>query len=257
MNVTHGLDAKNYYPGVVKILISDQGVCTGSVVSNNTVITAAHCVYGFDAKHLKIVLDDGKEIQVKKAIAHPLYEEYMQKKDYGHADVYDLGVIVVDDNSFKSIPRYRVIRSYKPNVGDLVTMVGYGCRTTKKIDEEGYMYVDCVKASVKRYGKNWITESTSCRKEMLEVRETDYKSDDDENPFPIKGLLSSTAEGDSGGPLLLGVDEIIGVASSSVTFEDKKKIDKSDCFTNLAHPENIKFLREAKDKIGAFITYGL
>ncbi|KAI3380262.1 hypothetical protein SNEBB_010639 [Seison nebaliae] len=53
--VVKGYESKNYYPFMVALTVNGGLTCGGSLISERTVLTAAHCVYGMNARMFQVV----------------------------------------------------------------------------------------------------------------------------------------------------------------------------------------------------------
>lgn len=107
------------YLQVVKIR---GGSCTGILLDHRRVITAAHCVCkDGDCNYysnIRIGLNDGTEIQAG-FVAHPSYS-YSTKN-------YDVAMLqLVSDAPIDVAYEYPLLASQAPEVGDAITIVGFG-----------------------------------------------------------------------------------------------------------------------------------
>jgi hypothetical protein len=86
---------------VVQLIINDKKGCTGTIVSEDVVLTAAHCV-------------------IVQALAHPLFRR-------GSGLAHDIGVIRFPGiaNNFGVSPA-RFGLSYRTQAGDVLRVIGYG-----------------------------------------------------------------------------------------------------------------------------------
>jgi hypothetical protein len=112
-------ESKNFAEAVVWI-----GNCSATIVSDNTVITAAHCVDSF-SQNIDGSLNGNISIQTgyargKTSTSLHMPTRYLTETNLKMA--FDIAVAVFPDNSFKS---YHAVSTEKPKVGDDLTLVGY------------------------------------------------------------------------------------------------------------------------------------
>ncbi len=208
------------FPAVVKIYTgSFTGVCTGTFISHNTLITAAHCVIKsespFKAQNFMMALTANGTAVSRKV--------YFNKKFQYHLTngfQYDIAIVVFPDNTAPAtIPLSKEILSRW--YGQKVTMVGFGTY------EGGY-------DGKKRVGTNYARRVMG----SIEVR---------------YGLYSSTVgKGDSGGPLLRetsdGEYELVGITSwglPSLVFESDR--DLASFYAIPMLESNLEFLKSTEE----------
>lgn len=79
---------------------SKETLCSGVVVSSNTIVTAAHCLH----RGQKVIVNRfGKEIESLNIDFHYKFREYRSKVDKEEAVRYDIGVVVFPEDTFKGI----------------------------------------------------------------------------------------------------------------------------------------------------------
>lgn len=140
-------------------------MCTGTLIGNRTVLTAAHCMNA-SSQRLNFCLDGRPCIQ-GTATQHPAYP-YIPGDN-------DIAVIRLDSDVralFGIIPTR--ISTVTPYVNNHITLVGYGCTVWKDENTDGF----------KRYGYNSIDEVNS---QVFQ--------------FDGSGGQSRICPGDSGGPV--------------------------------------------------------
>jgi V8-like Glu-specific endopeptidase len=213
-----GGDAPNKADGVF-YTITNGSACSGSAVSTNTAVTAAHCVYSpgeFIGPNGEI---SGKNFCIQNAV----YKKVCSSKIFVNPDVrrapdfsggFDTAYVVFPEGTFKSFFR---VNTTKLNVGDEVVLVGYS----------EYNLPDSSKGS-KRFGYNNISS-------LLESHQADIFSTYN-GGFEGVGV----SPGDSGGPMLKAC-AVTGVASR-MTGGAKQNI-----HTNLTHPKTVEFLKKSAE----------
>ncbi len=258
-----GGEQTDAYPAVVEIKLTPQGstgtnICTASIVSPNTLITAAHCFLGPSKVSTEI---NGHQVVARQYMVNPEYDDNDIAKYR-----FDVAVIVFDNTPFASIfPLF--INADKAVKNTEVRMVGYGCHT-KFSEDTNRIVCDHSQADYKRTGTSVITSlnnipivdttqaglgknSPACTYGLIELETTTNTSDADINEVITSGNIVSP--GDSGGPLLLksSPQVFIGVASRTMkASKDSRKM--TSCYAPFSK-DNLKFLKEAEIKLGANI----
>ncbi|MCX6117221.1 MAG: trypsin-like serine protease [Proteobacteria bacterium] len=207
---------------------SSGGGCTGTAVSTNTAMTAAHCVYSSGRNVDGYFAISGKEYCVSNSVykkvcsnkiyLHPRYPADSEDSELG----YDVAFVVFPEGTFKS---YFEIATEGPKVGDQVLLLGY---SEGNMTEQG-------KGS-KRFGYTSVSQ-------IKAASQNDIVSSG-------RGTFTGVAvsPGDSGGPLFLGC-KISGVASRmGITGSSKVSL-----HTNLTSTGNQAFLKESAAKVGGYI----
>ena len=207
VDVTNGLDInEGTYPAVVQILMGNAS-CTGTFVSETTMITAAHCVLEGDEIRSVRVAQTGA--QSTKILVHP--------NATGNVGGEDLTVVI-----FPRQPGQKVmpLSKRKPQAGDAITIVGYGLSDVSQNNSAG----------TKRLGKNKLLDASG--NELVfggELRNVGAAGN---------GENSASASGDSGGPMFIS-DELVGVTSGGTTQDDTKY----SFYVNLLSASNQAFLK--------------
>ncbi|XP_068187285.1 complement factor B-like [Antennarius striatus] len=122
---------RRMYPWMAFIFIQSQGrtlSCTGSLVSPQFVLTAAHCLpFGVTQKNVKVEIDDGqgRVKTVKNFMVHPQFNINL-KKEAGVKEFYDYDVALIqldEDIQISSIARPICIPGTK-ETSDALQLVG-------------------------------------------------------------------------------------------------------------------------------------
>ena len=253
LSVTVGVDATEYYPGVIQLVTPHGGICTGSVISHNAVLTAAYCIKRDEGGINPIaVLDNGTKIESVKGMYNPKYD-YIEGPTQKR---YDLAVVFFADHSFDKITKYKIKWGYKLNEGDSVVMVGYGCKTTTISADGTDASMICGSDSdknhrIKRSGVNKIVESDI--EGVIQVDVKEFKADDE--TIDPTGENVSSSSGDSGGPLFWKYSNlIIGVSSTGDFFVEPNE-PVSSYFVDLNYPDIQKFFKQIQKEFK--IDFGL
>ena len=263
--ITNGIPTSEYYR-VVLLIIDNRFGCTGTIISHNTVLTAAHCLAKVSKENPEVVLNFERSSSVialstDKYMANVDSSSFLNATDHDDIYVRDIGVVVFPDNTFVGVPTLK-IKDYNVSPQDRVLMVGYGTYTTTTTNEDGrkVVVIDTSRPFVKRYGRNHIYDSNrdksvaSCASGMIQVNQQLAFSDSDSTTPTGEDTIMWLI--DSGGPLFLDsydtVDKIIGVAS----YASEDYVDgRYGCYVSVSHPDNIKFLKEAVKKLHAHIEF--
>ena len=280
IKVTGGKDAENqvWGFGVVRIVMGYNTLnkdgkpkgasCTASVVSHNTLLTAAHCVTdetedGSLVPATIIVADykispDQKEFYRSKyegARYNRLYKQAFEQakgEKYGPSSPYDIAVVKFADNTFKDIVPLQ-IASQTVADNSTVISIGYGCKTEVKKDGIWYT-VDCDEKdsrSLKRWGYTTLTKSTFCPSTTIQVIQKNPTADSlITNPT---GMDVAINHGDSGGPLLQFIGNTWSIAGVSSMMNVLYKKNKESCYSNPRLQDNYSFLYRAVQNLGVYI----
>jgi secreted trypsin-like serine protease len=184
-----GCDVNNASPVVMLwVTTADgrRGICSGTMITTHTVLTAGHCLDG------RIAVDvaygsSGGGFLVQRA------SSFMAHPDYSYTDshlVNDVGIVYLPAPvATATLP---ILVSVTPKVGDLTSIYGYGLTGANSYD-----------SGVLRSGSSLVSGVTD--QKIISVYD---------------GNRSNTCSGDSGGPMVLpagGLQGIIGVTSSGTT----------------------------------------
>lgn len=151
------------YPYVVGLEM-DGGKCTGTFVSDTTLITAAHCVV--DTETVTVMENSAVSTKI---MFHRKYDDSLSQQQY------DLAVVLFPTGS---APAWTSLVSAPFEEGDEATIIGYGCTDWKKRRSSG----------VRRLGTTYVVDVN----EETGVIKSNLRGG------------ASVCPGDSGGPLLAG-----------------------------------------------------
>ncbi|KAL5279358.1 hypothetical protein ACFFRR_003757 [Megaselia abdita] len=82
------------FPYQVSIQLNNKLHCGGSIIGPNVILTAAHCVYNYDIKHLRVVAGTTNLLAgngVVRAVKRYVYHENYKHNDFD----YDIGIVWV------------------------------------------------------------------------------------------------------------------------------------------------------------------
>ena len=237
------------------------GVCTATIISDSTVLTAAHCLVPQRKSYIlefDVFYSDGT---IRGYEASPLY--YSVHKKFKRNDTstyaYDIATLTFETNTFEGINPFQIAQS-SVKEHSTVFLAGYGCFTTKKeIKILKKIHPITRKATIlsddllvcrdpldldtnvhKRIGENLTVKPDSCPSGMIQINQVKNRVDTSiENP---SGTDSAPSPGDSGGPLFKTDGTIVGVISA---VSQVLKDNRVSCFVDLTLKENSSFLKEA------------
>ena len=210
VKVSNGKDiAETEYPAVILLFDQTKGaLCTGTFISDTTVITAAHCTMGsndIDAKTGKVnhtlylarVIDIKQKKLEKIATSVAVYRNPQWDAEFKKQQVnkYDLGVVVFPAGTARGIAQ---ISSDTPAQGDELTIVGYGLNYVPKNEKD----IDVSSVGKKRLGHNSVAQLQDGFIYFSGAVKT----------TSADGSNANASMGDSGGPMFIN-DKLVGITS--------------------------------------------
>ncbi len=199
-----GIEDYTTFPAAVGLVIEREkepgrGACTGTIVREDLILTAAHCLVEAGAYRVKIATKPGENpsqaIYTQGVIisdqTHVIFPSYKPNEPGDTADS-DIAFIIFPKGSFKNFTK-ALISSESPKTGTPVTLIGYG--RTELMDSNS-------NPEMKRFsGKNTIASIQPFLGAAIfvESHAAEYNT-------------AGGAPGDSGGPLFNDKGEVIGVA---------------------------------------------
>lgn len=178
-------DPTTSYPEVAALVVPKDGLglfCTGTWVSSDTVITAAHCLDGVAANGILVSATPGciDGVAALKTFDHGITDPTVLQADY----TKDLAILVFPAGTGTT---WATVRQQPAAVADLMTLVGYGQAVLDDQSSADF---------VKRIGHNTISYVGSGLLEAGGVA-TDAAG-------VAHGTESLPGRGDSGGPVYVG-----------------------------------------------------
>ncbi len=238
--------------------------CVGTFISDNTMITAGHCIPAAGEKYLLATTNAGQLQKTAKPAAGAIaakqifVDSRLTTNSGGGRDVphdqslaMDVAVVLFPDNTSKE---WLPLASANVPAGTPVRLVGYG------VDNALYPQKDAMPSVlIKRTGTNQIAPTDLLKANMNVEGQYFTFAWGQPGEAAAHGVSTvSGAPGDSGGPLLAG-STVIGVVSRGLTSVDTPDLEKNigtntlDIFVDVSNSIAQSLLQKAK-AAGAHIT---
>lgn len=235
--ITNGREIDNdEYPSVVMLYDPKMGaICTGTFITETTVIAAAHCTMSgkidsqgnVNGKLLivnvrNLATGDVEVIAESQAmVRNPLWE-----KNGKNVNKWDLSLLTFPKGVSKAVSEFATA---KPKVSDPFTIVGYGLNQSKNL-------FDGSSAGVKRIGTNTVAAIWDG---FIQFKGQSATTTAD-------GTKSSASGGDSGGPLFIN-GKLAGITSGGGADWFGLGSSSTSLYVDLSSAESKAFLSKHAD----------
>ena len=214
IKIVGGIEDYETFPPAVGLALArpegQGGYCTGTVVRDNLVLTAAHCLLDSGAVKAKLyarpgsiesddIYTEGVALGDATRVVFPGYRANHASQTFNS----DVAFIVFPDGSLSKFQKARIAVA-KPRAGDIVTLVGIG--------QTDVLSKTSNPKHVRHSGTNTIDRIDDDRAAAVYIKTEKVEVD-----------AAGGAPGDSGGPLVNRAGEQIGVAHA-ISWSDQKPI---------------------------------
>ncbi|SMF28436.1 trypsin-like serine protease [Pseudobacteriovorax antillogorgiicola] len=203
VKVANGIEIpETTFPSVVLLYDQAGSICTGTFITEEIVLTAAHCSMSGDVNTRTgevdltlgiIEIEDAAEGKAKLvAQSTKIYRNPLWDSNGRNVNRYDLGVVYFPKGTARAVSD---LTAGSARSGDEFTIVGYGLNQTNDLQ-------DGSSAGIKRIGYNTVSSVSGGFIQFTGQTETTNGDGSD----------ASSSSGDSGGPLFID-GELAGVTS--------------------------------------------
>ncbi len=209
------------YPEAIKLGLMKHGLstyCSGTIVREDLVLTAAHCIV--DADYAFLYLSDDKVGPSNETfVIFPNFRRPLTELEWDLSLNSDVAFVVFPRGSFAGHAIGKIAPS-SPKEGDAVHLVGYG---QTELKTQGIRHV----------GSNTVRKIMPSLANSIVLTTT-----------AVGTSTSVSAPGDSGGPLFNSAGEIVGVTASGGMHLDITTENPRDSFyVNLNDPGVAEFIK--------------
>jgi hypothetical protein len=271
LNIVGGKETSDF-PAVYRISYNISGsswyACTGTFISDNTMVTAAHCM-PLSGQASDLYADSNKLIPSQDTTPGPRATKIFFPPQCGPSSMNggkracenvgdDVAIVIFPD---RTASHWLPVAGAPMPLKTQVTIVGYGDTNLDFSTSSAPMNGNMLR---KKFGYNQLTKAPSA----LERLNAGIGGDSDKNTYTIVGWrrdgeaaarganTAVPAQGDSGGPLI-AKDSVIGVSSTYFVLDETAPEDNFDVIEGYASLHGAtaqRLLQEAK-AAGARIEY--
>jgi len=120
IKVVNGIEEQNF-PYVVPLLMDEKSRCSGTMLSDSVLLTAAHCLDA--AKSLDVL---GKKVDRKDFFIHPKWPSKKEDCSQRKMSRYDVAIVRLPRQSYDTKRGLPGFATKAPVAGDLFKIVGFG-----------------------------------------------------------------------------------------------------------------------------------
>ncbi|WP_176736248.1 trypsin-like serine protease [Oligoflexus tunisiensis] len=227
------------FPAVVQLMTKSENnsrFCTGFFVNEYQVLTAAHCVKDLAPEQPDLYLVSGgnetSADRAAKALRYYVHDDF--ERGQGQlANPYDIAVVEFPAGT--ALDTLRLSR-HAPRENDAVILVGYG--SDQNVAGMA-SHASGTTTGAKRYGQNSIKGCGDGILSVVGVART--------RPGLQKGQYVATAQGDSGGPILMNTEVVGMMVAVDVRQGGAGQVSSISYAIDLSSPSSREFLNRVLD----------